>query len=303
MVIMGVRINNPRGRELLRKNVGVCCVCRERGLGINIHHIIPKSEGGSDDLNNLAILCVKEHDQYHRPKKYSIFNHLDLTAEEIKNKKEEWERFVEDAKKENPKVLAVLNIFGDYENIHSMKLLFQLDNGKVIIERVYHLLSGPIESWIDSALDEIKWLGKNIKLIIVDKPLPVEYCPCCKSSYCNSIDSNYVKKFVAPDWKEKSLCSIYINPKQASMALSVFYNGEIVLQGSLHKCGDFLHYICDNFEERKIITKNSSIRTQATNLIRKVIADWDPGVVLIGTGNQDKPNLIKDLILPKWWEE
>ena len=61
--------------------------------------------------------------------------------------------------------------------------------------------------------------------------------------------------------------------------------------------------MCDNFEERKMITKNPSIRTQATNIIRKVITDWDPGEVLIGTGNPDKPNLIKGLILPKWWEK
>lgn len=293
-------ISPQKQKELLRRNAGVCCICRERGLGINFHHI--DGNPSNDKLENIAVLCVKEHDQYHRPQKYTISNHLELGVKKIKSKKEEWERFVKEASKKNTKVLAVLNAFGNYKEVHAMKLLFQR-NDKIIIERVYHLLNGPIENWIDAAFDEINWLGKNIQLVFIDEPLSVGYCPCCGSSYSNTLDSNYAKKLTAPDWKEKSICSIYINPKQPSLALTIFYNKNIILQGSLHKCGDFLHYMCDNFEERKKIKPKHNVRKQAVDIIRKVLFDWSPGRILIGTGNHDKPHPIKGILLPKCWEK
>lgn len=39
-----------------------CCLCRR--LGIEIHHIIPLAEGGSDDEDNAAPLCPSCHDIY-----------------------------------------------------------------------------------------------------------------------------------------------------------------------------------------------------------------------------------------------
>ncbi len=308
LIIDMVSNTNPKKRknlsprkqeELLKRNAGVCCICRERGLGINFHHIYKSL---NDKLENIAVLCVKEHDQYHRPKKYHNPNHLELRTKEIRKKKEEWERFVKESSKKNTKVLAVLNVFGNYQNIHSMKLLFQWDD-KIIIKRIYHLLDGPMKIWIDSAFDELSWLGKDIRLIVVDKPLSVEYCPCCKTSFCNTVDSNYAKKLTASDWKKKSICSIYINPKQPSLALIIFYNKKEVLRGSLHKCGNFLHYRCDNFEERKKINQKQNVRKQAIDIIQKVLSDWSPGIILIGTGNQDKPHTIKDISLPKCWEK
>lgn len=285
-------------KELLRRNAGVCCICREKGLGVNFHHI--DGNPSSDNLENIAVLCVKEHDQHHRPQKYITPNHLELGAKEIKRKKEEWEGFVKEASKKNTKVLAVLNIFGNHKNIHLMKLMFQLNN-KIIIERVYDL-NKPIESWVDNIFDEIDWLGKNIQLVLVDKPLSIEYCSCCQNAFSHIIDSNYVKQLTALDWKEKSICSIYINPKQPSLALTIFYNKNTILLGSLHKCGDFLHYICNNFEDRKRINRKHDVRKQAISIIQKVLSDWFPGKILIGTGNHEKPQLIKTILLPECWE-
>jgi HNH endonuclease len=39
-----------------------CCRCRE--IGIDVHHIIPQAEGGSDDINNAAPLCQNCHDRF-----------------------------------------------------------------------------------------------------------------------------------------------------------------------------------------------------------------------------------------------
>jgi hypothetical protein len=39
-----------------------CCLCRS--LGVEIHHIVPQAEGGSDDAENAAPLCPSCHETY-----------------------------------------------------------------------------------------------------------------------------------------------------------------------------------------------------------------------------------------------
>lgn len=39
-----------------------CCRCHE--IGIDVHHIIPKLKGGSDEIDNAAPLCQNCHDRY-----------------------------------------------------------------------------------------------------------------------------------------------------------------------------------------------------------------------------------------------
>ena len=38
-----------------------CCICREEG--VEIHHIVPMAQGGSDDEDNAAPLCPNHHDR------------------------------------------------------------------------------------------------------------------------------------------------------------------------------------------------------------------------------------------------
>ena len=44
-----------------------CCYCRDR-MGDHVHHLDPKEEGGSNDLDNAMLLCVMCHELY-GPKK------------------------------------------------------------------------------------------------------------------------------------------------------------------------------------------------------------------------------------------
>jgi hypothetical protein len=39
-----------------------CCRCQE--IGIDIHHIVPQAQGGSDDIDNAAPLCQNCHDRF-----------------------------------------------------------------------------------------------------------------------------------------------------------------------------------------------------------------------------------------------
>ncbi len=293
-------LTSKQKEKLLSMNAGVCCVCKIRGLGVNFHHI--DGNPANNALKNIAVLCVKDHDAHHRPRVYTEMNHLELGDKRILKDKIEWEAFVKETQKEKPKVLAVINIYGTEESIHSMRLIFQTNELKIIVERLYHLLTGPPESWIDSTIDEVRWLGQNIPLVIVDKPLPIEYCPCCGKSLANVIDSNVAKRITASNWEQNSICSIYINPSQPSLAIILLYKKEVLLTGSLHKCGEYLHFICDNFEERVPIKKSLKVRTQATKILSKVINEWHPAQILIGTGDENNPKIIDNLNLPRIWE-
>ena len=288
----------PQQKEkLLSMNAGVCCVCKIGGRGVNFHHI--DGNPSNNALKNIAVLCVKGHDACHRPWAYTEMNHLELGAKRILEYKREWEALVEEAQKEHPKVLAVINIYGTKESVHSMRLIFQTIDSKIIFERLYHLLTGAPENWIDSAIDEVRWLGPDIPLVIVSKPLPIEYCSCCGKSLASVIDSNVAKRITASNWEQNSICSIYINPSQPSLAIILLYEKEVILTGLLHKCGEYLHFICDNFEERVPIKKSHSVRSQATKIVSKVLKEWHPGQILIGTGDENDPEIIDNLTLPR----
>src|SRR3989338_8570386 len=48
--------------EAKRKSHFRCCVCRN--AFVEVHHIVPESQGGSDELSNAAPLCASCHDLY-----------------------------------------------------------------------------------------------------------------------------------------------------------------------------------------------------------------------------------------------
>lgn len=48
--------------EIKHKAAFRCCRCHE--VGIDIHHIIPQAEQGSDDFENAAPLCQNCHDRF-----------------------------------------------------------------------------------------------------------------------------------------------------------------------------------------------------------------------------------------------
>jgi hypothetical protein len=87
------------------------------------------------------------------------------------------------------------------------------------------------------------------------------------------------------------------------LAIILLYGKEVLLTALLHKCGKYLHFICDNFEERVPIKKSPSVRTQATGILSKVLDEWHPAQILIGTGNENDPEIIDNLKLPRIWED
>jgi len=268
---------------------------------VNFHHIDGDNSNTTDP--NLAVLCVKDHDEHHRPTEYAGLNHLKLGRRRIQQFKKSWEAFVEEARKPNPGVLAVISAYGNRAAIHSMKLVFQWANGKIEFERMYHLHHGPLEAWIDHALEEVKWLGKKVQIALINKPLPVEYCPCCNSSTSRTVDEGWARKLTAKNWAADSICSIYLNPTSASLAINISLKHKTVHQGHLHRCGMHLHYHCQEFDERVPIQSKARVRPQATQIVQGVLKQWQPARLLVGTSDPDKPTLIRRFSIPSCWEK
>jgi hypothetical protein len=288
-------------KRLLKRNAHRCCVCKEAGVGLELHHIDGDPSNTIDE--NLAVLCVRDHDLHHRPIAYDLVKHTELGSEKLRKYKASWEKFVTEAQSDNPKVIATLNVFGTIDYIHSAKLIMQWQNEEIEYERVFHLLDGDFDYWTDEILKEVLDIGKNIKLAVINEPLPVEHCPCCGKGLSNTLGEGVVLKLTDERWKEQSICSIYINPEQPSLAVIISLSDKPIFEGSLHLCQEkYLHFASNYYEERIKVNRRPSIRTQATRIIGKLINDWEPAHIFIGTGDYDNPELIGDLILPRVWE-
>ena len=56
--------SNTIKEEILVKSARHCCVCREHaGRNVEVHHIIPKAEGGEDTFENAIPLCFNCHSE------------------------------------------------------------------------------------------------------------------------------------------------------------------------------------------------------------------------------------------------
>ncbi|BAY10963.1 HNH endonuclease [Calothrix sp. NIES-2098] len=288
--------------RLLKRNLYRCCVCKKEGVGLHLHHIDEDPSHTVDE--NLAVLCVQDHDLHHRPDAYDRVKHTELGRERIKEFKSSWESFVTEARQDKPKILATVSAYGNYEHIHAARLVMQWFDEKIEYERIFHLLEGDYEYWAEEILREVHNFGENIKVAIINEPLPVERCPCCGKGLSRTVKEGIALKMTDPDWSTDSTCSIYINPNQPSLALIISLGDKLIYQSNLHLCqSKYLHYSGDFYDERLKVKKSPSVRTQATKLIQKVLDDWQPSKIFIGTGDYDKPLLINAFELPLCWEK
>lgn len=292
----------PQKERLLQANAFRCCVCKRRSLGFHIHHIDGDSSNTVDE--NLAVLCVEDHDRHHRPDGYkSQVNHLELDATEILRLKNSWEAFVIEANQPDPKIIATLSGYGTENLIHSLQLVMQWPDERIEYKRSFHLLDGDLDRLTDEVFDELAAIGPKVKLALINQPLPVEYCPACRKAFSRTLKSAVVMRLTDPAWATHSACSIYINPDQPSLAIVIFLRQQPVLSGSLHLCqGKFLDYASEGIDDRVPIRPKPSIRSQASRIVNQVLREWTPSKVFIGTGDPDAPRILNTLALPRCWE-
>lgn len=54
---------NEARKIVIERDKGLCVRCRFHGN--HVHHILPRSLGGSNDLSNLVLLCMECHEWVH----------------------------------------------------------------------------------------------------------------------------------------------------------------------------------------------------------------------------------------------
>lgn len=290
-------------QRLLEANAFRCCVCKRPSVGFNFHHIDGDSSNTVDP--NLAVLCVEDHDRNNRPREYEPkANHLELDAQEILRFKNSWEAFIAESRKPDPKVIATLSAYGTKELIHSLQLVMQWPDERIEYKRDFHLLDGDLDRLTDEVMKELVSIGPHVKIALIDQPLPVEHCPCCHAGLSRTLKPAVVTRLTDPAWARDSLCSIYINPIQPSLALVFFLGDQKLLSGGLHLCqGKYLHYSSEGVDDRIPVKPKPSVRAQATQIINHILREWTPAKTLIRTGDHDNPRIISALELPNVWEK
>ncbi|RDJ35396.1 MAG: hypothetical protein DWQ19_11310 [Crenarchaeota archaeon] len=81
--------------KILKRAGASCAICGYKKSRCDIHHIIPKSKGGSDDLDNLIIVCPNHHRELHELKEFTI--------DELKEK-------------------SIYNLWGDFKVFYNPKI-------------------------------------------------------------------------------------------------------------------------------------------------------------------------------------
>jgi 5-methylcytosine-specific restriction endonuclease McrA len=58
-------VNSNIRRKIVARDEGKCALCNSE-IDVQVHHIVPSSEGGRDDHDNLICLCDKDHTKVHK---------------------------------------------------------------------------------------------------------------------------------------------------------------------------------------------------------------------------------------------
>lgn len=288
---------------LLASNAHRCCVCKNSGINLHLHHI--DGNRANTVAENLAVLCVAHHDVHHNPDSYVRPNHSELSTAALQRFKTSWEAFVAEARKPFPSVLATLSVFGTGTLFHSAKLVMQWKNGQIEYERIYDPHLGDMDYITDLLLEEVSSLGKNVKLVLLSEPVSFAYCVHSNShgSLSNTVNEDFAIRLTDPVWREKSICSIYVNPHTPSLAYLFSIDETVIHEASIHLCqGRFLHVSTGSRDEQIIVQHKPSVRAQVTRLMRKTIKHWEPAHIFIGTGPDADPTALDELVLPVIWE-
>ena len=84
--------SEPIKLQIKRRAAFRCCRCHE--IGVDVHHIIPQSEGGADTIENAAPLCQNCHDRFgDNPQK----------RKELTQMRDWWYEIVQDNYSPNPR--------------------------------------------------------------------------------------------------------------------------------------------------------------------------------------------------------
>lgn len=154
--------------SVLYKNRRTCCVCRELGKSIIVHHITEWSISRDHSENNLSILCLSCHDLAHSKKQLS----QNLTENEIRNSKIKWEYDVSSLDSRTILQLKEERDVARWDWINLHRVFELVNNYDVIFEHSYLVAKLQNDGVVDDRgfiMDESLWkVGGGRKQYFID---------------------------------------------------------------------------------------------------------------------------------------
>jgi hypothetical protein len=299
-------------KSLLRKNKGVCCVCKEPGLAVQYHHIDGNRSNTVEE--NLAVLCVRDHDKEQRPHRYSKPHWTNLSEYKIKRYKKSWEAFIEEASKSDTNVLCFAFLYGEGEIIQALRLRFQWGD-QVMWDKIFQATDFPLHSYAKQIEDTISWLGEHIQIVALPEPLPVKFCKKCESIGERSrlepkLYQSITRKYTSTTWNTDSRVSVYVDPHRPLLAFTVDLKGEFIHGVFIYKQGKSITTFCS---ESSCGCSNSSYGPEFSTekleefvefTLKCLLAKWEPAKCITYTLKDTNRVLLDDFSLhAAWYEE
>jgi len=144
-----------------------CAICHENNC-IQIHHIIPRSEGGSDDDDNKVVLCLKHHNQAHQSGGFG----KKLSKEHLKEYRRKW---IEECKTKSPnyKIIKIYipKTYNDGKQIEANSLKKFCDE---LISFFHGYTFNPHSHFNHMIFENIQNINHEIELYEIEVITPIE---------------------------------------------------------------------------------------------------------------------------------
>ncbi len=139
---MRVPIPEPIAAQVLFDQDRTCCICRERGKRIQIHHI--DENPSNNDPRNLAVLCFDCHDQTQVKGGFG----RTLNTAQVTTYRDDWEKRVAENRERADKLLlekqigvigSAIKIEGEWHSPGKIELLAYVESIPDTMKRAYDL--------------------------------------------------------------------------------------------------------------------------------------------------------------------
>lgn len=278
-------------------------MCKEPGLGLEFHHIDGNPSNTVEE--NIAVLCVRDHDKEQRPHRYSKAKHTDLHPDQIIQYKESWEAFVEEASKPNTEVLGLAILYGVGEIVSALRLTFQWDD-QVMWDKMINVTDSPLQSWGEQIVAIANWLGEHVRIVVENEIIQINFCEkCARDGRFSRLDpklhSSSIKKYTRAAWDTDSSVSIYVDPQKPFFSLGVLLEDEPIHGVYIYKQGKSVATFCTepsckchstSFEEE---LSPENLEEQVKYILNSLLVKWEPARCNIFTLKDNTPVLLNDI--------
>jgi hypothetical protein len=131
--------------QLLIANRMTCCVCQNPDRGVILHHLVDWAQSHSHDEQNLAVLCLIDHDRAHS----KLAHTQNLTVPLIKEFKETWQHRVRELGMQAI-LSAAAKDFDCWWYFNRTRLFAMAESKPIALTQVNQFRTALLNGWINS---------------------------------------------------------------------------------------------------------------------------------------------------------